>query len=759
MTGKKAYNRQALLHDSDLLIVYRDPITSPKPAPGQPGIHSNFVPTEPEIFIAILSTGQVLAFNGHVDLGTGIRTALAQIVAEELEVTLESVTMVLGDPFEVPNQGPTIASATIQITAEPLRRAAAQAREYLLARATLHFGLPQHKLCCREGHVAPLVGTLPVIGYSELLAGTRHVLKLADDVPLKPAHQYSLVGKTAPRVDIPGKVTGALTFVHDFHLPDMLYGHVIRPPYSGYDRGDFVGNSLISVDESSVAGMAGLDSVVAIGDFVGVVAEREEQAAAIARKLNIVWRKPHTLPPMHNIEQALDELPVQQRLLLEEGQVDEALKSTQYRVQRNYVWPFQLHGSIGPSCSVAHYRDGQLHVWSGTQNPHSLRAELSRLMLLDESAITVTRMEASGCYGRNCADDVGADAALLSRAVGRPVRVQLTREQEHLWEPKGAAQRMDVEAGIDADSNLTGYRFVARYPSNNAPTLALLLTGAQQPSDVPFQMGDRTSVPPYRYPHRRIACDDVPTLVRASWLRGVSAMPNAFAHESAIDELAYLAGEDPTAFRIRHLTDTRAIELVKALAARAHWQTRPACSTPRIEAGWHYGRGFAYAQYVHSKFPGFGAALAAWVVELKVHPASGRIIIERLYVGQDAGLMINPDGVRHQVHGNVIQTLSRTLKERVIFEKGLPINREWGSYPILRFSELPDIQLLMLDRMDQPSLGVGESTSLPGAPAIANALFDATGVRFTHPPFTAETVRSQLEQSDISIEKRVEVAL
>ena len=759
MTDKKVYDRKALLHDPDLLIVYRDPITPPKPAPGQPGTHSNFVPTEPEIFIAILSTDQVLAFNGHVDLGTGIRTALAQIVAEELEVALESVTMVLGDPFEVPNQGPTIASATIQITAEPLRRAAAQAREYLLSKAALHFGLPQHKLHCRAGHISPLDDTLPAIGYSELLAGARHALKLADNVPLKPAHQYSLVGKAAPRVDIPGKVTGALTFVHDFRLPDMLYGHVIRPPYSGYDRGDFVGNSLVSVDESSVVGMAGLVSIVTIGDFVGVVAEREEQAAAIARKLNIVWHKPDTLPPMHNIEQALDELPVQQRLLLEEGQVDDALKSAQHRVRRAYVWPFQLHGSIGPSCSVAHYRDGQLHVWSGTQNPHSLRAELSRLMLLDESAITITRMEASGCYGRNCADDVGADAALLSRAVGRPVRVQLTREQEHLWEPKGAAQRMDVEAGIDADGNLTGYRFVARYPSNNAPTLALLLTGAQQPSDVPFQMGDRTSVPPYDYPHRRIACDDVPTLVRASWLRGVSAMPNAFAHESAIDELAYLAGEDPIAFRIRHLTDTRAIELVKALATRAHWQPRTACSAHRIEAGWHYGRGFAYAQYVHSKFPGFGAALAAWVVELKVHPVSGRIIIERLYVGQDAGLMINPDGVRHQVHGNVIQTLSRTLKERVAFEKGLPMNREWGSYPILRFSELPDIQLLMLDRTDQPSLGVGESTSLPGAPAIANALFDATGVRFTHPPFTTETVRRKLEQSDISTEKRVGVAL
>ncbi|WP_447956567.1 molybdopterin cofactor-binding domain-containing protein [Vreelandella sp. EE7] len=740
---KRHYDRQALLNDSDLLVVYKDALPSPKPAPGQPGTHSDFVPTEPELFIALLADGRVLAFNGHVDLGTGIRTALAQIVAEELNAPLDAVTMILGNPFEVPNQGPTLASATIQITAEPLRRAAAQSREHLLDLAARHFNKNREQLVCRDGRIAPDDSASQGIEYAALLKGARHALKLDDQAPLKPVDTYQLVGQSSARVDIPGKATGALTFVHDVRVPGMLHARVVRPPYAGHDRGAFVGTSLISVDEASVSDMPGVIKIVVIGDFIGVVAEREEQAAAAARRLKVNWRTPESLPDLDNVEHALETLPAERRVLLEEGEVGTALKTAHHRVQRSYLWPFQLHGSIGPSCSVADYRESGLEVWSGTQNPHSLRADLSRLMGLDEGAITVTRMETSGCYGRNCADDVGADAALLSRAVGKPVRVQLTREQEHLWEPKGAAQRMEVDTGIDEGGKLQGYRFVTRYPSNNAPTLALLLTGAQAPSDVPFKMGDRTSVPPYRFAHRYIACDDVPTLVRASWLRGVSAMPNAFAHESAIDELAYEAGEDPVAFRIRHLNDPRAAELVSALAERARWDARPAFSAPRSSDGWHHGRGFAYAQYVHSKFPGFGAALAAWAVELKVHPESGRIVIERLYVAQDAGLLVNPAGVRHQVQGNILQTLSRTLKERVTFERGVPVNREWGSYPILRFSELPEIQLLMLEQPNQPPLGVGESTSLPGAPAIANALFDAIGVRFTHPPFTAACVRGE----------------
>lgn len=756
MTRALLPDRHELLTGTDMLVVYRDPVVPPKPAPGQPGTHSNFVPSEPELFIALLEDGQVMAFNGHVDLGTGIRTSLAQIVAEELEVPYAQVTMVLGHPFEVPNQGPTIASATIQITADPLRRAAAQAREYLLELAAERLGVSRTALRCVDGRVQSTQSSQGSqadgdgIHYAELLKGHRHALTLADHVCLKPVSDYKIVGKSTSRVDIPQKATGQLTFVHDMRLPGMLHGAVIRPPYTGHDRGDFVNTSVIAVDIQSVEDMPGLVDVVVIGDFIGVVAEREEQARAIADRLEIQWRPCAGLPSLDDVEQALRELPATHRPLLNEGDVDNALATARHALKRTYVWPFQLHGSIGPSCSLADYRDGRLSLWSGTQNPHSLRADLARLLALDEARITITRMEAAGCYGRNCADDVGADAALLSRAVGRPVRVQLTRAQEHTWEPKGAAQLMTVTGAIDVDGSPAAYRFTSRYPSNNSPTLALLLTGAATPSDIPFEMGDRTAVPPYRYANRDIACDDVPTLVRASWLRGVSAMPNTFAHESFIDELAFLARQDPVIYRLNALTDPRAVELSMRVATRAGWETRVAHSAPvgsLDDQGWLSGRGFAYAQYVHSRFPGFGAALAAWVVELTVHPKSGRIIITRLTVGQDAGLMINPDGVRHQVHGNVIQTLSRTLKERVSFEDGKPTSSEWGSYPILRFSEIPDIDVMLLDRPDHPPLGVGESTSLPGTPAIANALFDATGVRFLKPPFTPEVVRETLRDA------------
>jgi nicotinate dehydrogenase subunit B len=353
-------------------------------------------------------------------------------------------------------------------------------------------------------------------------------------------------------------------------------------------------------------------------------------------------------------------------------------------------------------------------------------------------------MEAAGCYGRNCADDVTGDAALLSRATGRPVRVQLTREQEHAWEPKGAAQICDVDGGIDAAGDLAGYDFLTRYPSNLAPMLPLLLTGVVAPVADVVPMGDRTAVPPYDYPAMRIACDDLAPLVRASWFRGVSALPNSFAHECFIDELAMEAGVDPVEYRLRHLSDPRAADLVRAVAKRANWQSH---TGPRQRADGDIltGQGFAYAVYVHGPFPGHAAALAAWVAEVEVNRRTGEVVITRVTVGQDQGLMINPDGVRHQVHGNVIQSASRALKEQVAFDAGgLVASREWGAYPIMTFAEVPEIDVMLMERPDQPPLGVGESASVPSAAAIANAIYDATGVRFRSAPFTADIVLAGL---------------
>ncbi|ORC52773.1 aldehyde dehydrogenase [Burkholderia sp. A27] len=743
-------SRRQLYDARNVLIVTRPAQAPVKPAIGQPGSRSSFVPTEADMFLVVRDDGSVVAFNGHVDLGTGIGTALAQIVAEELDVPLTRVSIVLGHTGEAPNQGPTIASATIQISAVPLRHAAAQARQYLLAEAAARLHVTAEQLDVRDGVVFPRGGDAATgIGYGELIAGRRVELKLATDAPLKSPDAYKIVGKSAPRVDIPAKATGELSFVHDVRVPGMLHGRVVRPPYAGIAQGESIGNSLLHVDENSVSDLPGIVKVVVIRDFVGVVAEREEVAQQAAKRLDVRWKTVQALPPLETsaeVEAALRANPAKRRDLVIEGEVDAALARDPARtLESTYVWPFQMHASIGPSCAVADYREGKLKVWSGTQNPHSLRADLALLMSMDEARIDIVRMDAAGCYGRNCADDVAADAALLSRATGSPVRVQLSREDEHAWEPKGAAQLMDVRGALGAEGELAAYDFATRYPSNDAPTLALLLTGAISAEPQVFEMGDRTAVPPYDYRAMRIVCDDTPPIVRASWLRGVSAVPNTFAHESFIDELAAQAGVDPIEFRLRHLSDPRAIDLVKAVAEKAGWEPRNvALKEAREQGDIARGRGFAYARYIHSKFPGFGAAWSAWVADVEVNRKSGELAVTRVVVGQDTGTMINPDGVRHQIHGNVIQATSRALKERVTFGENAVTSQEWGAYPILTFREVPVIDVVMMPRHGEPPMGTGESASLPGAAAIANALYDATGVRFRRPPFTPETIRAAL---------------
>jgi nicotinate dehydrogenase subunit B len=742
--------RTELLGRNGCLTVIRRPVPPVKPAPGQPGSLSTYVPEVPEVFVAVLDDGRILAFNGHVDLGTGIRTSLAQIVAEELDVPAARVAMQLGHTAATPNQGPTIASATIQISAVPLRCAAAQARHALLQLAADRLGIPVETLSTDDGQIfaahAPDAGR---VTFAELITGRRISLELDTNTRVKAPSTYRVIGRSAPRVDIPAKATGALVFVHDVRVPGMLHGRVVRPPYSGIDSGPFVGTSLDHVERESVSHIPGLRDIVVIGDFVGVVAEREEQAIRAARELRVKWKPLPPLPSMDDPGAAIAVAPAKRRLLLEEGDV-EAVRAQPDTVtlSRQYVWPYQMHGSIGPSCAVADYRapgNGRITIWSGTQNPVSLRYDLAMLAGREEADFDIVRMEASGCYGRNCADDVCGDALLLSRAVGQPVRVQLSRTDEHAWEPKGTGQVISVTGTVSRDGHMLGYDFATRYPSNDAPILASLLTGVVVPEGRVFEMGDRTSVSPYESPNRRFVCDDLPPLVRASWLRGVSALPNSFAHDSFVDELATLSGVDALEFRLRHLKDPRAAELLQAVATRAGWTTR----TQRRDTGERFvrGRGISYARYVHSRFPGFGAAWSAWVVDLEVDRVTGEISVKRVIVGQDTGTMINPDGVRHQIHGNVIQVLSRTLKERVRFVDGKVASREWGSYPILTFAELPTIDLVLMPRQGEPPLGAGESASVPGPAALANAISDATGVRFIAPPFTPETIRSGLRDA------------
>ncbi|WP_280154129.1 molybdopterin cofactor-binding domain-containing protein [Piscinibacter sp. XHJ-5] len=729
-----------------VLLVWRMPPPAPPVAPGQPAIVPANPAEGPEILVAVWDDGSVTALHGHVDLGTGIRTALAQIAAEELDVALGCVNMVLGDTARAPNQGATIASASIQIHAVPMRQAAATARAWLLHQAADVLQRPAELLDVRHGVVRVRGEPERRVSYADLLRDRHVEVELRTDAELKPPSEYRVVGQSVPRVDIPAKARGETVFVHDMRLAEMLHGRVVRPPYAGVDAGDFVGRTLEAVDEASIAHLPGIVKVVVIGDFVGVVAQREEQAEAAMRELRVAWKPWPGLRPLDDLEQALRAHPSTPRVLVDEGDVDAALAAAAQPMPRTYVWPYQMHASIGPSCALADWQGDRLTVWAGTQNPHVLRADLSRLTGLADTAIEVVRMEAAGCYGRNSADDVAADAALLARAVGRPVRVQLTREQEHAWEPKGAAQLMQIAGGLNDDGSPAAYDFQTSYPSNGAPTLALLLTGTIAPDGAAYQMGDRTAAPPYDYRALRVTANDMPPILRASWLRGVSALPNSFAHESYIDELATAAGVDPVAYRLRHLKDARAAELVRATADRAGWIVHTQPQQQPVHGDIARGQGFAYARYVHSKFPGFASAFAAWVADVEVNRRTGEVHVSRIVVGHDAGLMVNPAGVQQQVHGNVLQTTSRALKERVRTDPDTHAvaSREWGSYPILSFREVPVIEVLLMPRPGEPPLGAGESSSVPGTAAIANAIFDATGVRFRQPPFTPEVVRAAL---------------
>ncbi|MBO0989290.1 xanthine dehydrogenase family protein molybdopterin-binding subunit [Delftia sp. SD018] len=696
-------------------------------------------------FIAIGADGSVTAYHGHVDLGTGIRTSLAQLVADELDVEFERITMVLGHTGRTPNQGPTIASNTIQVDAIPMRKAAAQVRQLLLGLAAEKLQQPVSALTTSKGAVVAKGGRR--IGYGELAQGQDLNIALDKEVPLRTGG-FNYIGKSVQRVDIPAKVLGALAYVHDVRVPGMLHGRVVRPPYGGADASAPLGSSLISVNEQSVAHLPGIVKVVVQGDFVGIVAEREEQAIAAMRQLEVKWKDWAGVPDLslNAMHDTLVKHEKTDRMLREDAGIDESFSGAKKVIEADYVWPYHLHASIGPSCAVAEVSASQIQVWTGSQNPHDVRKDIATLTGMAADQINVTRLEASGCYGRNCADDVASDAVLLSQAVGRPVRVQLMREQEAAWEPKGTGQLIRVRGGLDENHAVLGYELKTCYPSNDAAALALILTGKVPNKPKVLQMGDRTAIPQYEYPKMRVVSQDAAPIVRASWMRGVSALPNVFAHECWIDECAYLAGEDPLAYRLRYLKDPRAVALTHAAHKQAGWQDGPAHRNPApADQRLVKGRGFAYARYYHSKFPGYGAAWATWICDVTVDRETGVIKVDKVFVAHDCGEMVNPAGVRHQVHGNIIQSTSRVLKEYVTFDSKGVTSLDWGGYPILRFDELPEIDVQLVERPGEDPMGAGESASVPSAAAVSNAVFDATGVRLREVPFTPARVLAALK--------------
>jgi nicotinate dehydrogenase subunit B len=705
---------------------------NPVPRPAGPGPD----PNQLDSWLAIEVDGTVVARTGKVELGTGVRTALAQIVAEELDVPISRIRMVMGDTALTPDEGYTAGSMTLQTSGTALRQAAASARQALLELASDRLDAAVDELVVEAGTV--IVGHHPnrTITYAELQGGRPFERELQGDAPLKAPGSYRVVGTSAKRLDLPAKVVAQPSFVQDVRLPGMLHGRVVYPPGPGA--------WLESLDASSVADMPGLVQVVRRGSFVGIVAEREEQAIQASQQLQASWLTVEPLPSMADLYDVLRAQPAHTAVLADSGQVEAALAGAARQASATYYQPYHAHASAGPSCAVAAVQADGATVWSSTQGPHPLRGALAELLGLPAEQVRVIHAEGPGGYGQNGSDDVAAEACLLSQAVGRPVRVQWSRQQEFAWEPKGAPMVMTLRAGLDEEGRIAAWQYDVWTPTHtDRPRLAAQLLAARWMSDqakplVHFGGGERNAQTAYRLPSQRVAVHWLPwSPLGTSSFRALGGVGNTFANESFMDELAQLAGADPLAFRLRHLEDARARDVLVAAAERAGWR-RP--GSPAAGGQLAVGQGLAVAQYKNS------GAYAATVAEVAVDLSTGVVRAQRLVVAHDCGLIINPDGVTSQVEGNVIQSLSRALKEEVTFDATGVTSLDWEAYPILTFSEIPEIDVVLLNRADQPLVGAGEPASITTAPAVANAIFHATGARVRQVPFTPGRVLAALSE-------------
>jgi CO/xanthine dehydrogenase Mo-binding subunit len=703
-------------------------------------------PKEVDSFLSIHTDGSVTVYTSKVDVGTGMRIAVAQMAAEELGVDTGRITVIDGDTARCPNTGGTGGSTGLTRGGTAVRQAAATARQALLQRAAARLKRPVDELTIVGGEIRPAGGGRGVrIG--SLVGGHPLALPVDANAPLVHPSEYVRVGQSPPRPEVPAKCTGRYQYIQDFSVPGMLHGRVIRPPA--------VGATLVSVDESSVAHLPGV-RVVRVESFLAVVSDDEWAAVRAARELDAKWTEWRGLPGHDHLERYLREGVIERdQAIVNRGPsgpvsddaptgagLEAALASARTAMAATYFWPCQSHASLAPSCAVADVRGDGATIWTSSQASYGMRGTLSRVFGLVPDKVRVVFIEGSGSYGTNGADHAAADAVLLSKTIGRPVRVQWSRQDEHGWDPKGPQQLLDLRAGLDAAGRLVAWDTQMWIPATRRGARILLAAqsaGIAQDSGrdaaAIYENGD----PPYPVDHVRVLAHwmrDTP--LNPSNLRAPGKPANVFAVESFTDEIAATLGADPLEFRTARLTDPRALEVLRRAAAAFGWQRRPSPAGAAPIEGALVGRGMAYARYKQSE------NYVATFMEVAVDPATGAIAVRRVVCAHDCGLVVNPEALRNQVEGGIVQTLSRALHEEVQFDESRITSVDWSTYPILTFPEAPAVQVILVERPDEPLWGAGEASTVPVAAALANAVFDATGVRLRRVPFTPARVKAAL---------------
>jgi len=685
-------------------------------------------------WIRVEASGAITVYTGKAELGQGIKTALLQVAAEELCVPFERLTLVTADTHVTANEGFTAGSRSLQDSGTAIRNAAAQVREILVAEAASRWAVDAQVLRAEGGFVIATGDKR--LAYGELVAGrSMHVEAKSESRFIAPAN-YRVVDRSIPRVDIPAKLRGDAAYVHDMRLPNMLHARVVRPP--GY------GAKLSSVDASAVEAMPGVVKVIRDGDFLAVVAQREWTAIKAMRALaeKSRWQESADLPDSGQLPAAILALAVQPTTIHDRKAGTSA--GVAKTLEATYTRPYQIHGSIGPSCAVAHLTGGMMTVWTHTQGVYPDRQAIAELLGMRPDKVRCIHAEGAGCYGHNAADDAAGDAALIaSKLDGRPVRVQWMREQEHAWEPFGPAMVSKVRASLDANGNVVDwdYGVWSNTHSMRPGPAGNLLAGqhcgkafkpaAPRPLPPPEGGGDRNAVPLYAFPSAHVVNNFIaPMPLRVSALRALGAYLNVFAIESFMDELAAAANADPVEFRLRHLQDARGREVLQLAASKFGWK-----AGVRGSAG--KGMGFAFARYKNL------AAYCAIACEVDVDLDTGRVRLGRFVAAVDSGQVVNPDGLRNQIEGAIVQSASWTLHEAVSFDRRRIRSTDWATYPILRFEGAPaSVEVHVLDRPGLPFLGSGECGQGPAAAAIANAMAHATGRRVRDLPLRPERVRA-----------------